>query len=88
MNGFTALSLKIAAAILGITFAAGLAHGRLFYSDTKGTVYVLKAGPEYQLIAKNEMKEHLKSALAPSDDQLFIRTYKNLYCVGKRRKSP
>jgi hypothetical protein len=65
-----------------------LARGRLFYSNTDGTVFVLKAGPEYRLIAKNEMKEHLKAALAPSDDQLFIRTYENLYCVGKRRKSP
>jgi outer membrane protein assembly factor BamB len=65
-----------------------LASGRLFYSNTDGTVFVLKAGPEYRMLAKNEMKEHLKAALAPSNDQLFIRTYQNLYCVGKRRKSP
>ena len=32
------------------------------------------------------MEEHIKAALAPSDGQLFIRTYKNLYCVGARRK--
>ena len=64
-----------------------LADGRLFCSNTNGTVFVLNAGPEYQLIATNEMKEHLKAALAPSDDQLFIRTYENLYCVGRRRKS-
>lgn len=61
-----------------------LAGDRLYVSNTQGVIYVLAASPRFQLIARNDMAEHIKAALAPSDGQLFIRTYQNLYCVGKR----
>jgi len=63
-----------------------LAGDRLYISNTQGDKFILAASPKYRLIAKNSMGEHLKAALAPSDVQLFIRTYDNLYCVGSRRK--
>ena len=63
-----------------------LAGDRLYISNTQGDIFILAANPKYRLIAKNSMGEHLKAALAPSDGQLFIRTYDNLYCVGSRRK--
>jgi outer membrane protein assembly factor BamB len=63
-----------------------LAGDKLYVSNTQGTVFVLAASPKFQLIAENDMGEHTKAALAPSDGQLFIRTYENLYCVGMRRK--
>ncbi len=62
-----------------------LAAGRLYVSNKQGEIFVIDASPEFRLIAKNEMKEHMKAALAPSDGQLFIRTYENLYCIGERR---
>ena len=63
-----------------------LAGDRLYISNTQGDKFILAASPKYRLIAKNSMGEHLKAVLAPSDGQLFIRTYDNLYCVGSRRK--
>ena len=63
-----------------------LAGDRLYVSNTQGEVFILAASPQYRLIAKNSMQEHIKASLAPSDGQLFIRTYKNLYCMGERRK--
>ena len=63
-----------------------LVGDRLYVSNTQGEIFILDASPQYRLIAKNAMEEHIKAALAPSDGQLFIRTYKNLYCVGARRK--
>lgn len=62
-----------------------LAGDRLYVSNTEGEVFVLAAAPDYKLIAKNAMAEHIKAAIAPSDGQLFIRTYENLYCIGQRR---
>ena len=62
-----------------------LAGERLYVSNTQGEIFILDANPKYQLVAKNSMGEHIKSALAPSDGQLFIRTYENLYCIGQRR---
>jgi len=62
------------------------AGDHLYVSNTGGEIFVLAASPKFQLIAKNEMGEHIKAGLAPSDGQLFVRTYENLYCVGKRQK--
>ena len=61
-----------------------LANGKLYVSNQQGEIFVFDSGPKFNLIAKNEMKEHMKAALSPSDGQLFIRTYKNLYCIGQR----
>ena len=63
-----------------------MAGDRLYVSNIEGRIFVLAASPKYRLIAKNDMGEHIKAALAPSDGQLFVRTYENLYCVGERRK--
>jgi outer membrane protein assembly factor BamB len=62
-----------------------LAGDRLYVSNTQGKIFVLAARPEFKKIAENDMGEHIKAALAPSDGQLFIRTYKNLYCIGQRQ---
>ncbi len=63
-----------------------LAGDHLYVSNKQGDVFVLAASPSFALIAKNAMGEHMKAAIAPSDGQLFIRTYENLYCVGKRKR--
>ena len=63
-----------------------LAGDKLYVGNTQGKIFVLAASPKFERIAENDMGEHTKAALAPSDGQLFIRTYENLYCVGQRRK--
>jgi hypothetical protein len=63
-----------------------LAGDHMYVCNTQGVVFVLAASPSYKLIAKNAMEEHVKAAIAPSDGQLFIRTYKNLYCIGQRQE--
>lgn len=63
-----------------------LAGDRLYVSNTQGEVFILAASPQFELIASNDMGEHTKAALAPSDGQLFIRTYENLYCIGRRER--
>lgn len=62
-----------------------LAGDRMYVSNTQGDVFVLAASPQFKRIAENAMKEHIKAAIAPSDGQLFIRTYENLYCIGQRK---
>ncbi len=60
-----------------------LAGNKLYVSNQQGEFFVLDASPKFRLIAKNAMQEHVKAAAAPSNGQLFIRTYENLYCIGK-----
>jgi outer membrane protein assembly factor BamB len=45
---------------------------------------VLQAGPEFKVLAENDMKDYTLSSPAVSDGQLFLRTAGHLYCIGKR----
>jgi hypothetical protein len=53
-----------------------------------GEVFVVQAGgTEFKLLHKAEMAEGentLRAAIPISQGQLFIRTAKNLYCIGKK----
>ncbi len=62
-----------------------LAGEKLYVGNQQGEIFVLDAAPQFRLIAKNVLGEHVKAAPAPSDGQIFIRTYQNLYCIGRRQ---
>lgn len=63
-----------------------LADGRLYMSNEEGTTVVLKAGPEFEVLAENDLGEYTLSSPAISDGQIFLRTEKAVYCIGQRRK--
>ena len=44
-----------------------------------------KAGGEFEVLATNSVNEPTNASLAASDGQLFLRTEKALWCIGKRR---
>jgi outer membrane protein assembly factor BamB len=55
--------------------ASGIAaDGKLYFSSEKGNVYVVKAGPEYQLIAKNCLSDNCMATPAISGNVLYFRT--------------
>ncbi len=58
-----------------------LAKDRLYVTSLDGTTFVLAAGPSFRLLARNEMVEPTYAALAVSNGDLFLRTYKCLYCI-------
>lgn len=55
---------------------------RLFCVSTDGTVVVLKASKEYELLAENELKELCHSTPAVADGKMFVRTYTHLHSIG------
>jgi outer membrane protein assembly factor BamB len=59
--------------------------GKLYSSTQDGTSFVWKPGDKFELLHENKMEEHMNASLAFSDGQVFVRTYKALYCVGKRK---
>lgn len=63
-----------------------LADGRVYMSNEEGTTVVLKAGPEFEVLAENDLGEYTLSSPAISDGQIFLRTEKAVYCIGQRRK--
>jgi outer membrane protein assembly factor BamB len=54
----------------------------LYFPDSAGTTWVLKAGPHFQVVAKNELSEECSPSPAVAHGRLFIRTLHHLYCIG------
>lgn len=63
-----------------------LADGKLYITNEEGTTTVIKAGPQFEVLAENRLEEYTLSTPAISDGQIFLRTEKALYCIGKRRR--
>jgi outer membrane protein assembly factor BamB len=58
--------------------------GRLYISTHKGKTLVFAAdAKEWKLLASNDLGERINSTPAISDGQIFIRTWKAVYCIGE-----
>jgi outer membrane protein assembly factor BamB len=58
--------------------------GKIYIVDDKGMVYVLKAGPEYILLAENPLGEETMVAPAITDHIFFFRTTSELIAVSEK----
>lgn len=62
--------------------ASGIAaDGKLYFSSEDGNVYVVKAGPAFQLLAKNDLKDICMATPAISGNILFFRTQHALIAI-------
>ena len=59
------------------------ADGKLYLTSEDGDVFVVKAGPAYELLAKNSMGEVLMATPAVSDGLIIVRGLKNVYAIGQ-----
>lgn len=62
--------------------------GKIYFQDFRATVTILAAGDEPKVIFSGSMAEgeqkDVRSSIALSDGELFIRTNRALYCVGRK----
>ena len=58
--------------------------GKLYVTSEDGVTTVLEAGPNFKVLAENDLAGYTLSTPALSDGQIFVRTDKYLYCIGKR----
>lgn len=80
-TGKTVWREKCKAAFWGSIVMAG---GHAYVTDQAGRTVVFKPNPEkFESIATNELGEKSNSTPAVSDGQIFIRTFKSLYCIGE-----
>jgi hypothetical protein len=49
-----------------------------------GDAHVLAARSKYALLASNRLGEHTDASIAVSNGELFIRTHKHLWCIGRK----
>ncbi len=61
------------------------ADGRLYFLNDDGVMHVLKTGPAFEVVARNELGEKTYASPAISEGQMFLRSFRNLYCVGQPR---
>ena len=59
------------------------ADGKLYFTGEDGDIHVIKAGPEYELLATNTMGEVCLATPAISEGMMFVRTSKHLFGIGK-----
>jgi outer membrane protein assembly factor BamB len=65
------------------TWASPIADpaGRLYFANG-GKSYVLQAGPEFRVLAVNDLNDGNHPSPAAANGKLFLAGLKNLYCVG------
>jgi outer membrane protein assembly factor BamB len=56
--------------------------GKLFLTSEDGDTFVIKAGPNHEVIRTNSLGEVILASPAISRGRIFIRGDKHLYCIG------
>jgi outer membrane protein assembly factor BamB len=64
------------------------ADGKVYLASEEGHVYVLKAGPAFEVMADNDMGESVLATPAISEGALLIRTQGNVVAVKASAKKP
>jgi len=59
------------------------ADGKIFTASQSGHIGVIKAGPDWEVLAVNQMDDEVHATPAPIDGRLYLRTKSALYCFGK-----
>jgi outer membrane protein assembly factor BamB len=60
------------------------ANGAVYFLNDEGVMNVVKPGPEFNRLAKNELGERTFASPAISDGQIFVRGDTHLYCIGEK----
>jgi outer membrane protein assembly factor BamB len=60
------------------------ADGRIYFLSEAGETKVIKAGEKFEELARNTIGEKCQASMAVSGGRIFIRSEKNLYCIGER----
>lgn len=75
---------RIGGAPNSFTASAVAANGKLYYASEDVDVFVLKAGPTYELLATNPMGEVMMATPAISPEMLVIRMQRHIVGVGEK----
>lgn len=65
-----------------------LAGDKIYAVNQGGDAFVLKASPHFEVLATNSIPETTIASMAASNDELFIRTYENLWRIGSKDRKP
>jgi outer membrane protein assembly factor BamB len=86
-NGETVYQQRLDPRPGNIWSSAVLGDGKLYFVAQHGGTFVVAAKPQFELLAHNVLQEddsRTNASPAISDGQIFLRTDKTLYCIGKK----
>jgi outer membrane protein assembly factor BamB len=61
-----------------------LADGKIYVTSEDGVTSVVKAGPQFAVLAENELDDYTLSSPAVSGGRMFFRTTKFLWAIGSK----
>ena len=70
----------------GVYSSVAIADGKIYVVSQKNGTYVLALGPKFEQLANNRLADESTFNASPaiSQGQLFLRSDKRLYCIGKK----
>lgn len=89
--GLACLELKTGKELWSENIAGGIwgsivqADGKLYVTSQRGETIVFAPKPEFEVIARNSINEMTRASIVPSNGELFIRTYKHLWCIAEKK---
>lgn len=73
---------RLAGGQTGFTASGVAADGKIYYTAETGDVFVVKAGPVFELLGKGELGEQALATPAVSEGRLYFRTPGSVIAVG------
>ena len=59
-------------------------NGRLYFASA-GKSYVVQSGPDFHILAVNDLGDANHPSAAVARGRLFLEGIKNIYCIGQRK---
>jgi outer membrane protein assembly factor BamB len=63
-----------------------LADGKIFVTSEDGITTVVKAGPQFEVLAENDLNDYTLSSPVFVNGQIFMRTDSTLWAIGQARR--
>jgi outer membrane protein assembly factor BamB len=69
----------------GFSASPVASDGKIYLSGEDGEIFVVKAGPEFEVLARNEFGEPLMATPALSGGLMIVRTQRHVWAIGQKR---
>ena len=83
--GSATIRARLADGTTGFSASAVASNGRIYFTSEEGDVYVVKAGPAFELLAVNPLGEVAMATPAISEGTMFFRTRGHLVAIAENR---
>jgi outer membrane protein assembly factor BamB len=71
----------------GFSSSPVASDGKIYLSSEDGEIFVAKAGPKFEILARNDMAEPLMATPAISGGLLIVRSQRHVWAIGQLRRN-